>query len=67
MKPRSLDRGLVEHALHMTAVGALQREEPFLIASSEPVTVTERARRQQLRHLGGDVLDVEGVGRSALL
>jgi len=36
----SLNRRLLEDAFRVTAVGALQCEEPFFIADSEHVTVT---------------------------
>jgi hypothetical protein len=63
----SLDYRLLEYAFQLTAIGALQREESLVIASSERVTVTECAGRQQLRHLSGHAGDGGKIDRTTLL
>ena len=67
VKSGSLDNGGVEDPFHLAAIGALQCEEAFLIASSEFVAVAEHARRQQVRRLCGEALQIERADQRAFL
>ena len=48
--------------MFLAAVSALQREEAIVIASPQPITVTEDARREQSKEFCFDAFDQAGQG-----